>query len=215
MQVTIFQSIKDTSTPFYRDVDVILERIKSGKSKEVINAIRKEKNKEERNKLKQKLPAICFSGTFNKRNDYSLIDHSGLICLDFDGYPSRKDMMSARNEIIADKYVYSCFVSPSGDGLKVLVKIPKDSMNHKHYFNSLNEHFASDHFDVTSKNISRVCYESYDPLIHINEKAEIWTEIVQEVKSYSTDDVLLPKIRLTRTDEIIRRVLDRDWETNT
>ena len=207
MQVTIFQSIKDTSTPFYRDVDVILERIKSGKSKEVINAIRKEKNKEERNKLKQKLPAICFSGTFNKRNDNSLIDHSGLICLDFDGYPSRKDMMSARNEIIADKYVYSCFVSPSGDGLKVLVKIPKDLMNHKHYFNSLNEHFASDHFDVTSKNISRVCYESYDPLIHINEKAEIWTEIVQEVKSYSTDDVLLPKIRLTRTDEIIRRVL--------
>lgn len=207
MQVTIFQSIKDTSTPFYRDVDVILDRIKNGKSKEVINAIRKEKNKDERNKLKQKLPAICFSGTFNKRNDNSLIDHSGLICLDFDGYPSRKDMMSARNEIMADKYVYSCFVSPSGDGLKVLVKIPKDSMNHKHYFNSLNEHFASDYFDVTSKNISRVCYESYDPLIHINENSEIWTEIAQEVKSYSTDDVLLPKIRLTRTDEIIRRVL--------
>jgi hypothetical protein len=207
MQVTIFQSIKDTSTPFYREVDVILERIKSGKSREVINAIRKEKNKEERNRLKQKLPAICFSGTFNKRNDNSLIDHSGIICLDFDGYPSRKDMMSARNEIIADKYVYSCFISPSGDGLKVLVKIPKDSMNHKHYFNSLKDHFASEYFDVTSKNISRVCYESYDPLIHINNNSEIWTEIVQEVKSYSTDDVLLPKIRLTKTDEIIRRVL--------
>lgn len=207
MQVTIFQSIKDTSTPFYREVDVILERIKSGKSKEVINAIRKEKNKEERNKLKQKLPAICFSGTFNKRNDNSLIDHSGIICLDFDGYPSRKDMMSARNELIADKYVYSCFISPSGDGLKVLVKIPKDSMNHKHYFNSLKDHFASEYFDVTSKNISRVCYESYDPLIHINTNSDTWTEIVQEVKSYSTDDVLLPKIKLTRTDEIVRRVL--------
>ena len=207
MQVTIFQSIKDTSTPFYREVDVILDRIKSGKSKEVINAIRKEKNKEERNKLKQKLPAICFSGTFNKRNDNSLIDHSGIICLDFDGYPSRKDMMSARNELIADKYVYSCFISPSGDGLKVLVKIPKDSMNHKHYFNSLKDHFASEYFDVTSKNISRVCYESYDPLIHINTNSDTWTEIVQEVKSYSTDDVLLPKIRLTRTDEIVRRVL--------
>jgi hypothetical protein len=188
-------------------VDIILDRIKSGKSKEVINAIRKEKNKDERNKLKQKLPAICFSGTFTKRTDHSLIDHSGLICLDFDGYPTRKDMMAARNEIIADKYVYSCFISPSGDGLKVLVKIPKDSMNHKHYFNSLKDHFASEYFDVTSKNISRVCYESYDPLIHINKNSEIWTEIVQEVKSYSTDDVLLPKIRLTKTDEIIRRVL--------
>ena len=115
--------------------------------------------------------------------------------------------MAARNDLMADKYVYSCFISPSGDGLKVIVRIPKDSMNHKHYFNSLKDHFASDFFDVTSKNISRVCYESYDPLLYINENSEIWTEISQEVKSYSTDDVLLPKIRLTRTDEIIRRVL--------
>lgn len=206
-EVTIFQSIKDTTAPFYRDVRVILDRIKDGKSKEVINAIRNEKNKDERNKLKQKLPAICFSGTFNKRNDNSLINHSGLICLDFDGYSSRKEMMAAKNDLIADKFVYSCFISPSGDGLKVIVKIPKDSMNHKNYFNSLKDYFNSDNFDVTSKNLSRVCYESYDPLIHINEQSEIWTELVQEMKAYSTDDTLLPKIRLTRTDEIIRRIL--------
>lgn len=206
-EVTIFKSIKDTTAPFYRDVKVILARIKDGKSKEVILAIRNEKNKEERNKLKQKLPAICFSGTFNKRNDNSLIDHSGLICLDFDGYATRKDMMSAKNDLMADKYVYSCFISPSGDGLKVIVKIPKDSMNHKHYFNSLKDYFDSDHFDVTSKNLSRVCYESYDPLIHINEESEVWTEIAQQDKYYSTDDILLPKIRLTKTEEIIRRIL--------
>jgi hypothetical protein len=205
-QVTIFQSIKDTATPFYRDVDVILERIKQGKSREVINAIRKENNKDERNKLKQKLPAICFSGTFNKRNDNSLIDHSGLICLDFDGYSNKKELMDERNRIISDKYVYSCFISPSGDGLKVIVRIPKDSMNHKHYFLALKEHFSSDHFDTTSKNLSRVCYESFDPLIHINNDSVIWTSMTQETKEYSTDDVLLPKIRLTKTDEIIRRL---------
>jgi len=210
-EITIFKSIKDTSTPFYREIGLILDRIKDGKSKEVVNAIRNEKDKEKMNKLKSTLPAICFSGTFNKRNDSSLIDHSGFICLDFDGYANKKEVMEARNRIISDQYVYSCFISPSGNGLKVIVKIPKDSMNHKHYFNSLQDHFNDDHFDTTSKNISRVCYESYDPLLYINEKSLIWTDMAQEIKQYSVDDTLLPKIRLTRSDEIIRR-LKLWWE---
>jgi hypothetical protein len=210
-EITIFKSIKDTSTPFYREIGLILDRIKNGKSKEVVNAIRNEKDKEKMNKLKSTLPAICFSGTFNKRNDSSLIDHSGFICLDFDGYANKKEVMEARNRIISDQYVYSCFISPSGNGLKVIVKIPKDSMNHKHYFNSLQDHFNDEHFDTTSKNISRVCYESYDPLLYVNEKSLTWTNMAQEIKQYSVDDTLLPKIRLTRSDEIIRR-LKLWWE---
>jgi hypothetical protein len=205
-EITIFKNIKDTSTPFYRDIGFILNRIKEGKSKEVVQAIRNEKDKDKRNKLKSTLPAICFSGTFNKRNDNSLIDHSGLICLDFDGYVNKKELMAERARIILDRYVYSCFISPSGDGLKVIVKIPKDSMNHKHYFNSLGEHFASEHFDATSKNISRVCYESYDPLTYVNTNSDVWDKIVQDTKQYSTEDTLLPKIRLTKKDEIIRRL---------
>ena len=84
-------------------------------------------------------------------------------------------------------------------------------MNHKHYFNSLQDHFNDDHFDTTSKNISRVCYESYDPLLYVNEKSLTWTDMAQEIKQYSIDDTLLPKIRLTRSDEIIRR-LKLWWE---
>jgi hypothetical protein len=72
-QVTIFQSIKDTSTPFYRNVSVILGRIKSGASKELVKKIRAEKRKPERNELKKKLPAVCFSGKFTKRADSYLV----------------------------------------------------------------------------------------------------------------------------------------------
>ena len=84
--VTIFKNIKETETQFYRDVQVVFNRIKDGATKELVKRIRLEKNKTERNELKKMLPAICFSGTFNKRNDNSLIQHSGLICLDFYGY---------------------------------------------------------------------------------------------------------------------------------
>ena len=160
--VTIFQNIRDTDTPFFRDVHVILDRIKdgAGATKDLVKKIRLEKNKPERQELKKQLPAICFSGTFNKRTDASLIEHSGLICLDFDGYTKQKELLQDKENLSKNKYVYSVFISPSGNGLKVLVKIPADAENHTMYFNSLEKYFNSPYFDKTSKNLSRVCYES-------------------------------------------------------
>ena len=75
--ITIFRNIKDTSTPFFRDITYILNRIKEGMSKELIKQIRAEKDKEVRQGLKKNLPAICFSGIFNKRSDDSIKEHSG------------------------------------------------------------------------------------------------------------------------------------------
>jgi len=176
-KITIFKDIKDTDQPFHREVGVILDRIREGSSRELVNEIRSEKDKTKRNVLKQSLPAVCFSGVFSKRLDSSLTTHSGLICLDFDGYKSSKDMLQEKQRLSQDKFVFSVFISPSGNGLKVLVKIPGIPDNHKKYFNSLEKHFNSPYFDKTSKNISRVCYESYDPLIHINDLSSLWDKI--------------------------------------
>jgi hypothetical protein len=178
-KITIFQNIKETATPFFRDVNVILDRIKDGATKELVKKIRAEKRKPERNELKKMLPAICFSGTFNKRADNALLAHSGLICLDFDGYQKQKELLQDKENLSKNKYVYSVFISPSGNGLKVLVKIPADAENHTNYFNSLERHFNSSYFDKTSKNLSRVCYESYDPLIYVNENSSLW-DIIEE-----------------------------------
>jgi hypothetical protein len=175
--ITIFKTIRDIDAPFHRDVMVILERIKNGTSKEIIKKIRLEKNKNERNEIKKQLVAICFSGKFNKRADSSIISHSGLICLDFDGYVKQKDLLVDKEILSKNKFVFSVFISPSGNGLKVLVKIPPITDNHVNYFNSLEKYFDSPYFDKTSKNISRVCYESYDPLIYINSDSEVWEKI--------------------------------------
>lgn len=179
--VTIFQNIRDTETPFFRDVHVILDRIKdgAGATKELVKKIRLEKRKPERQELKKALPAICFSGTFNKRTDASLIEHSGLICLDFDGYIKQKELLQDKETLSKNKYVFSVFISPSGNGLKVLVKIPADAENHTNYFNSLEKYFNSEYFDKTSKNLSRVCYESYDPLIYVNDNSSLW-DVIEE-----------------------------------
>jgi len=179
MEVTIFKDIKDTSQPFFRDVQKIIERIRNGASKDIVRSIRLQSDKEKRNELKQKLPAICFSGKFNKRNDSSILEHSGLICLDFDGYESDKLLLEQKELLTKDRYTYSVFISPSGMGLKVLVKIPAEVDNHKKFFNSLEKHYDSEYFDKTCKNLSRVCYESYDPLIFINEQSSIFNTIIE------------------------------------
>ena len=211
--VTIFQNIRDTDTPFFRDVHVILERIKdgAGATKDLVKRIRLEKRKPERQELKKQLPAICFSGTFNKRTDASLIEHSGLICLDFDGYDKQKELLQDKESLSKNKYVFSVFISPSGNGLKVLVKIPADAENHTMYFNSLEKYFNSPYFDKTSKNLSRVCYESYDPLIAINENSSIWDTI--EEPEYTEVSKTRDKATIPITDENkIVEILVKWWE---
>ena len=210
MDITIFKDIKETAQPFFRKVDVILKRIQEGSSKDLVKRIRAEKDKEKRNLLKQQLPAICFSGTFTKRNDTSLQEHSGLICLDFDGYKTNKDMLQEKERLSKNKYIFALFISPSGRGLKAIVKIPKQPDNHKNYFLSLQNYLNSEYFDKTTKNVSRVCYESYDPLIHINHNSSTWDKIEEPEYTEVIKHVDIPTIPVTDENKIVD-ILTKWW----
>jgi len=203
MDITIFKDIKQTSQPFYRNINLILTRIQDGASKDIVKKIRAEKDKENRNILKQKLPAICFSGIFSKRSDNALKEHSGFICLDFDGYKSNRDLLQEKERLSKDKFIYSVFISPSGNGLKALVKIPPIVDNHKSYFISLQNYYDSVYFDKTCKNVSRVCYESYDPLIHINAQSSLWDKIEEQEYTEVNKHSDIPTIPVTDENKIV------------
>ena len=210
MDITIFKDIKQTSQPFYRNINLVLSRIQEGASKDIVKKIRSEKDKDNRNILKQKLPAICFSGKFSKRNDNSIKEHSGFICLDFDGYKSNRDLLQEKERLSKDKYVYSVFISPSGNGLKVLVKIPPITEDHKNYFLSLQNYFDSDYFDKSCKNVSRVCYESYDPLIYINAQSSLWDKIIEQQYTEVHRHNDIPTIPVTDENKIVE-ILVKWW----
>lgn len=207
--ITYFKTITDTSAPFYKNVTHAIERIRKGNTNiiKLIEDIRNETDKAKRNVLKKKLPAICFSGKFTKRDASSCLEHSGFICIDFDKFDSELDMLSYRMELCDDPYSYAVFTSPSGDGLKVLVKIPKDIQNHKNYFLSLEKHYNSPQFDKSCKDISRVCYESYDPEIFVNEQSLEWTEINVEEHTMFDTATSRDTIRLEDQTEIVRRLI--------
>lgn len=199
MIVTVFKNIREVNRPFHRDVHVIFERIKNGSSKDLINQIRNGDAD-----LKNTLPAICFSGTFNKRNASGIIEHSGLICLDFDKYPNKETLKNDRDKLIKDKYTFALFTSPSGNGLKVIVKIPKEIENHRFYFDALENYYKSDYFDKSTKDLARVCYESYDKNIYINDNSELWNEKIEH--EHYTYLEKPPVIKLENENEIIKRL---------
>jgi len=213
MKVSLFRSLFSTKDVSYKIEAVeALERIKDGTSQELIEKIRTEQDSSKRGELKKGLPAVCFNGTFTSRNDNSLIDHSGLCILDFDKYPTDQDMIDERKRLEEDQIVFSVFTSPSGNGLKALVKIPIcDKDEHKLYFKALGKHFNSEYFDEKNCNVSRVCFESYDPNIYINLDSVEFTEKATE-EGYSVDQKV-PVLPLSSENEIVSRLV-KWWGSN-
>lgn len=166
--ITIFKNIY-SKEPFYVEVDKALDRIQKGNSKVLCEEIRNTIDKEKRQTLKSNLPAVLFSGKFSsERKDDCLIEHSGFIVLDLDNIENLREVQT---EIISKDIVYACWVSPSGNGLKILVRIA-DGKKHREHFIALKEIFPL--CDNSGKNESRVCYESYDPEIYIYPDSEIF-----------------------------------------
>ncbi|WP_216071892.1 hypothetical protein, partial [Acinetobacter baylyi] len=63
--------------------------------------------------------------------------------------------------------------------------------------------FNSPYFDKTSKNISRVCYESYDPLIFINEHSSLWDKIEEPEYNEVVKHRDAPTIPITDENKIV------------
>jgi len=185
MKVSVFKNIRETENPSQVDVSKILEAIKNGRIKDLVTSIQDQNNKKLRQQLKKKLPCVLFSGTFSKRSDDAIIKHSGLICLDFDEFDSEDDLHNYKDFLKKDQYTYCVFISPSGAGLKALVKVPSEKENHRLYFRGLEQYYDSPNFDSSCINESRVCYMSYDEHIYINENSKIFkTKVKEEVKEH-------------------------------
>ena len=210
MLVSIFKTVMDSSNPFNKDVYYALDRIKSGKSKALNEQIRLAESKDEQNKLKKGLPGVCFNGTFKQRSIRGIDKRSGLIILDFDGLATFEDTIKFKEEICKDEFVFSSWISPSGKGIKILVKISAVG-EHKNYFLALEKHFNSEFWDKSSSNIDRFCFESYDENLYLNKESKTWTEC--ESLSISDIGVQEPLLAIKSDNRIISNLL-KWWNDN-
>lgn len=110
--------------------------------------------------------AVTPSGEFSTRSSAGLLHHSGILCLDFDHVGERLD--SAKRQIADDATFPTMlvFTSPSGDGLKVLLKLSVNENNHVETFMALTNYFDRKFglkADQSGKDVSRACFLCYDP----------------------------------------------------
>lgn len=197
--VTLFKLVSDTSVGYQKDVSFVLDRIRSGKSKDLISKIREGKKE-----FKKKLPGVCFNGSFKYRNEAGLIEHSGLIILDFDKIP-KDDFQAWIDTLQSCEFVFSSWVSPSGDGIKALIKIPKEPENHKLYYEAIKSFFDCEYLDDSGKDLPRFCFESYDPDIYINNDSTTWFEkAVEEIEDVGCYDPVIP---VTSENRIVDNLL--------
>lgn len=203
MSCTIFKNIY-SKEPYYFSVQDALQRITEGKSKKGVEVVRGTMDKEKAGKMKMNLPSVCFSGTFKAdRRDEDLLEHSGFIVLDFDNLGAADALRERQGEIINHDFIYACWVSPSGNGLKALLKIA-DGARHREHFAALQEVFPE--VDRSGVNPSRVCFESYDPDLYLNPQAKVFA------KTKTTEKVYERQAATTGDHDIFRRLLT--WLTN-
>ena len=203
-KISVFRSLFNSKeTPFTLEAIEVYNRIKQG-NPELINKIKKLRAGDSESKMQ--LMAIMFNGTFSERKDDGLIQHSGLCVLDFDKYPDKATLTAERNRLKECPYVYMMFTSPSGNGLKVVIRTPESNkFEHKRRFEAYKEYINSDYFDVANSNVSRVCFESYDPDAYLNEFCDVFQGITEDKGYHKAEKIAV--LPIANEDRIIELIM--------
>jgi hypothetical protein len=165
------------------DIEAVNKILVSDVYKNQVQKIRLEKDVKAQRKLKEKLHYVTFSGVFSERKEANLITESGLICLDFDKI---EDLEKVKKELAKDKFCHLHFVSPSGNGLKLIIKISE----FKNAWLQLADYFKVKYgleADKSGKDICRACFLSWDIEAVYNPDSKIF--VVKEI---------IPKLEKTK-----------------
>jgi hypothetical protein len=113
-----------------------------------------------------------FSGLFNKRAEAGLVRHSGLICIDLDHLGNNLERV--RSTVNSDPATVLSFISPNGDGLKVVYEMDPDKQLQESSYRAFSSHLTKicslgpAAIDKSCKDVSRACFLPHDPEVFIN-----------------------------------------------
>ena len=158
--------------------------IVSDKAKERTEKLRSISDPKEARKFKASNFDYCtFSGLFDTRNDKALIQHSGYLCIDFDHV---EDLCLLRRFLLDDKYFETMllFRSPSGNGLKWVIKIDIAEFTHTDYCRAISNYISKEYgikVDESCKDVSRACFLPYDPDCYIKQNILLTEEYAKPI----------------------------------
>lgn len=184
MVVSIFKNFNEVVEN--QKIIEVLNDIKTGKYINVITYLRKslaESKMEAYERAKKSLPAFTPSASFKggRKLEY-LTAYTQIVVLDIDKL-TKEQLTNALALAQETPYTYSAFISPSGNGLKIFVKVNSSQENHKEAFITLQkfyEDFLELPIDKSGKDVTRLCFVSYDTDLYFNENATVYPVISTE-----------------------------------
>ncbi len=164
-----------TNTVPHREINLlqVYHLLQGNAFAECTNTLRSIADKQEARKYKAaQFDYVTFSGTFSKRNDKSLLRHSGLITVDFDHIDNVPELKA---RLLVDEYFETelLFVSPSGDGLKWVIPIDLTKAKQQDFFKAVANYIRHTYqleVDQSGKDVSRACFLPQDAAPFINPK---------------------------------------------
>ncbi len=247
---TLFPFVWRPNVPMKMSISRLLGIIKTGKYKvskskaesrelkDIIEEIRSLSDHDMQNEVKRDwLPVACINGTFSHKDDRSIISYSSFVAIDYDGFKSKEDMEKAKNTLMSNPYTYALWETPSGYGLKTLIR--HDSVNPELHWNLYQQVLGIcklPELDKSVNDLSRGQFLSYDPGIWVNPSSKTFefkldpsiqppekkTEKYITPKDNGepqklddwTSDFLIKLGRMIQTDEAILRQLDKHWKND-
>lgn len=197
-KISLFNRITDINHPEEYDIDKVLDIIKTGSYYHVagkVDAVRKAKTKEEKEKAKMKLPAVTWNGTFKTKNRSDLIHYSSFTALDFDHIQPEK-MDGFGKWLQSFQCVYAYYITPSGKGYKAIILHDNyEPLYHYDLYNQLLKLFDCPEIDKSTTDLARGNFLSYDPNLWKNPNPQPFHFVP------STSEPVIPE---TVTETIIR-----------
>src|SRR5262249_16929421 len=135
------------------------------------------------NELKRKLHAVLWSGAFSQRKNDALTQHSGLLCADLDSLNGQ--LPAVREKLKASPHLWAVFLSPSGEGLKAVFRVPAGGSTRPGSVRSVKQHvleLTGVQIDESGKDVARLCFLSYDPDLYHNPGARELESLHEPVK---------------------------------
>lgn len=183
-RISCFKTCKETEPVGEISISDVVEFIRNPKPKTVrivaevrrLVALGDKESEDQAREIKKGLAAVTLSGTFKRRNKASLVNHSGLIILDFDKLTT-DELAEAWTKLSADPHVLIAFRSPSGAGIKgaVRVPIPESETGHLSAWFACERYFKETHgltLDIQCKDVCRLSFLSHDADCFHNENAQ-------------------------------------------
>lgn len=227
--ITEMGYITDTSVLWYRDLNDVLNEIKVGNMPlfdlhgndsyldDLVLEMRTQPKERLREYKEKTLPTVAFNGLFG--SGMKLLYYNDITAIDIDHIGGREKLESMRQRLIADPHSIAVFETPSGDGLKVIVRHDNtDPALHSQMYRQIMTYY--DCHDPKCSDLNRRHFFSYDPNLWINpgeaEPFHFDPTKVFEKKEFDNEKTVVRTPFVTKTgkrksDKSIIAMLNAGW----